>query len=214
MDLDYNTQLEPLLIKEYGRNVQRMINHAINIADREERNAAAFEIIKVMELINPDPKKGADHEHKLWDHMHIIAQNNLDVDAPYDKPEADKPIDKVASKPGYPKGKIKYRHYGSIVEEMIAVAKNEADPEVKQRMENYLAAYMKLAYKEWNEQKLSDEVIIQNLSDMSGGAIEIDQVIDITESVQTTANNNLVSKQTMGGPKRNLPLKKRKKKRR
>jgi hypothetical protein len=207
MEMDYNTQLEPLMIKEYGRNVQRMVEHAKTIKDKEERNLAAQGIIKVMELINPDPKKGGDHEHKLWDHLHIIANNELDVDSPYEKPEETNTLDKVASKPSYSRGRIRYRHYGTIVHDMIKVAAEEKDPEAKDKMEQYLAAYMKLAYKQWNSAKMSDEVILENLKDMSNGAIELDEVVDITDSVPDNVANN-------SAPRQNPIRKKKKRKKR
>ncbi|MGB0432360.1 MAG: DUF4290 domain-containing protein [Bacteroidia bacterium] len=190
MEMDYNTQLEPLIIKEYGRNVQRMINHAKTIEDREERNIAVKDIIKVMELINPDPKKGGDHEHKLWDHMHKMAKNELDIDSPYEKPAEVDQMDKVASKPSYSRGRIKFRHYGNIVHDMIKITSKEEDPEAKQKMEQYLGAYMKLAYKQWNSAKMSDEVILQNIKDMSNGALELNEVVDITDSIPDNAANN------------------------
>lgn len=203
MEMDYNTQLEPLMIKEYGRNVQRMIDHAMSIEDREERNIAAKDIIKVMELINPDPKKGGDHEQKLWDHLHMIANNKLDVDSPYERPEAEKKMDKVASKPNYPKGRIRYKHYGSIVDDMVKLTAKEENPEVKERMEQYLGAYMKLAYKQWNSAKMSDDVIIQNITDMSNGKLNLSEIVDITDAVPSSNVSN-------SAPRQNPPRRRKK----
>lgn len=211
MNIEYNTQLEPLTIKEYGRNVHRMVAHTLSIEDREERTLAAKSIVKVMEYINPDPKKGADHEHKLWDHLHMIANYELDVDSPYEKPSPPDTMDKAISKPDYPKGRIRYRHYGKIVEKLIEVTKEEKDPESRKKMENYLGGYMKLAYKQWNEQKMSDDVIIQNVLDMSDGEIKLTEIVDITDAVLTnTSNSSKVS--TFGARSSSSFKKKRKKK--
>lgn len=209
MELEYNTQLDPLVIKEYGRNVQRMVRHAITIEDREERNLAVKGIIEVMGLINPDDKRGNDHEQKLWDHLHIMADFKLDVDAPYELPVAEKEMDKVASKPDYPKGRIRYRHYGKVIQQMIDVAKNEKDEERKEKMKNYLGAYMKLSFKQWSEQKLSDEVIMMNIKDMSGGLLEMENIVDITESVQLTSVSN-AKMSTSTPPNRRKKTKKKK----
>lgn len=209
MELEYNTQLEPLVIKEYGRNVQRMVRHAITIEDKEERNLAVKGIIQVMGLINPDDKKGNDHEQKLWDHLHIMADFKLDVDSPYDPPLAEKEMDKVASKPGYPKGRIRYRHYGKVIQQMIEVAKNEEDEERKEKMKNYLGAYMKLAFKQWSEQKMSDEVIMMNIKDMSDGLIDMENIVDITESVQLNSVSN-AKMSTSTPPNRRKKTKKKK----
>jgi len=210
MELEYNTQLDPLVIREYGRNVQRMVNHAMTIEDRDERTLAVKGIIKVMALINPDEKKGNDHEHKLWDHLFIMSDYKLDVDAPFEMPEPEKELDKVLSKPSYGKGRIRYRHYGKTVQNMIEVAKNEENEETRERMKQYLGAYMKLAYKQWNEQKLSDDVIIANIKDMSDGLLNLDEIVDITEAVQLNSVSNSKTMQSNTPSKR----KKRKKKRR
>lgn len=209
MELEYNTQLDPLVIKEYGRNVQRMVRHAITIEDREERNLAVKGIIQVMGLINPDDKKGNDHEQKLWDHLHIMSDFKLDVDSPYEPPMAEKEMDKVASKPSYPKGRIRYRHYGKVVQQMIEVTKNEEDEERKEKMKNYLGAYMKLAFKQWSEQKLSDDVIMMNIKDMSDGVLDMESIIDITESVQLNSVSN-AKMSTSTPPNRRKKTKKKK----
>jgi len=209
MELEYNTQLDPLVIKEYGRNVQRMVRHAITIEDKEERNLAVKGIIQVMGLINPDDKKGNDHEQKLWDHLHIMADFKLDVDSPYDPPLAEKEMDKIESKPSYPKGRIRYRHYGKVIQQMIEVAKNEEDEERKEKMKNYLGAYMKLAFKQWSEQKMSDDVIMMNIKDMSDGLIEMDSIVDITESVQLNSVSN-AKMSTSTPPNRRKKTKKKK----
>lgn len=216
MDLEYTTNLEPLVIREYGRYIHRMVDHAVKIPDRESRNAAAREIIKVMELLNPDPKKGADHEHKLWDHLHLMAKFQLDVDAPYPKPTESQPLDKARAKPSYPKGGIKYRHYGRLVEEMIRVAKMELNDETQDKMTDFIGAYMKLAYKQWNEKRMSDEIIKHNIKDMSDGRLELDEVIDITEAVLSNTANNLTigTRPSMVGTGGNMVRKKKKKKKR
>lgn len=212
MDIEYNTQLEPLTIKEYGRNVQRMVAHTMSLEDKDQRTLAAQGIVKVMEYINPDPKKGADHEQKLWDHLHVMANYELDVDAPYEKPSPPENLEKEISKPDYPKGRIRYRHYGKIVENLVQITKAEKDPESRKKMEAYLGGYMKLAYKQWNEQKMSDDVIIQNILDMSDGEVKLTEIVDITESVPTNTSNSSRVSAFGARPSSNFKKKRKKKK--
>ena len=119
--MEYNTQLDRLIIPEYGRNIQGMIEYCCTIEDRAERNICARAIIQIMGQLNPPLRDVADFNHKLWDHLFIISQFKLDVDSPYPMPNAEK----LAEKPKlleYPKGRIRYKHYGKTIEEIIKKA--------------------------------------------------------------------------------------------
>lgn len=183
MELEYNTSLDSIIIREYGRNVQRMVDHVMTIEDRDLRTRAAKDVIKVMAQINPDPKKSNDYDQKLWDHLYMMSNYELEVDAPYEVPKPLAEAKKETSKPDYPKGGIRYRHYGRIVQDLIKVAREESDPEKKERMKAFIASYMKLAYKMWNEQKLSDDVIMKNLIDLSDGELSVEEIVDIAEGI-------------------------------
>ncbi len=111
--MDYNTQLPRMIIPEYGRNIQNMINHCIKIEDKEERNRCARAIIQVMGQLNPHLRDVADFTHKLWDHLFIISDFKLDVDSPYPVPSPEK-LDTKPELVTYPHGKIKYKHFFKI----------------------------------------------------------------------------------------------------
>src|ERR1700745_1309827 len=120
--MEYNTQKEHMIIPEYGRNIQSMINYAITLKDRDERNLCAKAIIQVMGQLNPHLRDVADFTHKLWDHLFIISEFKLDVDSPYPRPTPETFKEKPA-RLTYPSGKIKFKHYGKTIEAIIKKAK-------------------------------------------------------------------------------------------
>ncbi|MCB0738282.1 MAG: DUF4290 domain-containing protein, partial [Bacteroidetes bacterium] len=194
MEFEYNSQLEDIAIREYGRNVQRMVNHLATINDRAERNIAAQQVIKVMNQVNPDTTKASDYEHKLWDHLHIMSGYQLDVDSPYQKPSPEELL-KRPDLPMYNTHRFTFRHYGTIIDQMIGTACEEESNQTRQKMAHYIAAYMKMAYKTWNDEKVADEVIIQNLREMSGGKLVVETIAEISENVsafksKSNQNNN------------------------
>src|SRR3954464_15663450 len=116
--LEYNTQRGKISISEYGRNVQKMVELALKIEDREKRSKAAQNIVNVMSLLNPQVRELADYKHKLWDHLFIISDFKLDVDSPFTPPSKD--VIKARPKPlAYPASNIKYKYYGKVMEDMI-----------------------------------------------------------------------------------------------
>ena len=158
--MDYNTQREKLKLPEYGRNVQIMIGHAKTIEDRETRNKAAETIIGVMAGMHPPMKDNRDFKHKLWDHLHIISNFELDVDSPYEKPTPEE----LEAKPdplGYPTQKIKFQHYGKLVELMLNKAAELEDGEQKDTFVKHIANQMKLSYITWNKDNVPDAVIFK-----------------------------------------------------
>src|SRR3989344_2630863 len=140
--MDYNTQLPRMIIPEYGRNIQNMINHCVTIEDREERNRCAKAIIQVMGQLNPHLRDIADFTHKLWDHLFIISDFKLDVDSPYPLPSPEK-LDTKPELVAYPHGKIKYKHYGKIIEDIIVKAKAYPEGPEKEELKRTIANSMK-----------------------------------------------------------------------
>src|SRR4051812_4046735 len=129
--MEYNTQRGHLIIPEYGRNIQKMVEHAVTIKEREERNRYAQAIIAIMGYLNPALRDIVDFKHKLWDHLFIISDFKLDVDSPYPIPSKNMLVAKP-TKLGYPAGNIKLKHFGRITEEMvkeIALVEDEAKRE-------------------------------------------------------------------------------------
>lgn len=190
MNIDYNTQLEPISIKEYGRNVQRMVEHCMTIEDADTRKLAAESVIQVMVNINPELKKNSDYLHKCWDHLYIMSGLKLEVESPYPKPTEEE-LHKRPDLPSYNTGRIRHRHYGKNIGKMIEIATLEEDPEKKSKMTDFTAAYMKMAYKTWNEDKVADEVIKANLKELSKGKLTIDTVVDLSSSLSDHPNNGV-----------------------
>lgn len=170
--MDYNTQREKLVLPEYGRNVQKMVDHAISLKEREERKKAAETIIQVMSSMHPHLKDNRDFKHKLWDHLHIISDFKLDIDTTFEPPT----IDKVTSKPSampYPNRDIKFMHYGKIVELMSEKAIAMEDGEQKDLFVKFIANHMKLSYITWNKDAVPDMVIFKAVENLSGRKLKV-----------------------------------------
>ncbi len=189
MSFDYNTTRSELILAEYGRNVQNMVKYIIGLPSKEERNKYAQAVIDLMGFLNPHLRDVADFKHKLWDHLHIISNYQIDVDSPYPKPD---PV-KREEKPevlAYPHQRIKYMHYGKTVEKLIERAIAEENTEIKAVMVKDIANFMKMAYVQWNKDNVSDEVIIKNLKELSGGALTLDENINLNKVEFKNNNNN------------------------
>jgi hypothetical protein len=190
--MDYNTQLPKMIIPEYGRNIQQMINFCCSIENREERNKCAKAIIQVMGALNPHLRDVSDFTHKLWDHLFIISEFKLDVDSPYPKPNPET----FQTRPetvNYPSKKIKYKHYGKTVENIIEKAKEYPEGAEKEELKRVIANNLKKSYITWNTKDLiSDEIILNQLSELSGGALQL------TDTSILASSNEFVKRQHQG----------------
>ncbi|HQC00608.1 MAG TPA: DUF4290 domain-containing protein [Methanospirillum sp.] len=180
MNYDYNTQRKKMALPEYGRNVQKMVDHIMTIEDREERNRAARTIIQIMGNLNPQIRDTGDFKHKLWDHLAIIADFKLDIDSPYPQPDLSKFNEKPKAIP-YRQSDIRYLHYGRIIELMIDAASEMDEGEEKEYLTNLILNQMKKSYITWNRSQVSDEVIIGDMKLLSGGKLKITEGIKILE---------------------------------
>ncbi len=170
--MEYNTSLPKMIIPEYGRNIQKMIDFAITVKDKEERNKVARAIIDVMGQLNPHLRDVTDFKHKLWDHIFIISEFKLDVDSPYPKPTAET----FQTKPErvmYPSNDIRYKHYGKTVERIIEKAKEYPDGDEKNALVEQIANLMKRSYLSWNRDSVNDEVILKQLNELSKGQLHL-----------------------------------------
>ena len=170
--MKYNTQRSKLIIPEYGRNVQQMAQHLLDIKDRKERNRAAQTVIQTMTQVHPYAKDSEELRRKLWDHLYIITDYKLDVDGPYPKPSPEL----LESKPHrlkYPSGRIKYRHYGKITEGLIKKAQEYKDGGERDALVESIAGLMKKSYMIWNKNSVNDTTIITDLGELSGGKLEL-----------------------------------------
>ena len=177
---DYNSTRSKLILSEYGRNVQNMVKYIVALPTREERNRYAQVVIDLMGFLNPHLRDVADFKHKLWDHLHIISDFQIDVDSPYPKPAPDA----IHLKPEplkYPHQRIKYKHYGKTIELMMEKAKSIDEPERKQYMVQAIANFMKMAYVQWNKDSVTDESILADLRAMSGGELKLEENVNLAK---------------------------------
>ncbi|HRG60046.1 MAG TPA: DUF4290 domain-containing protein [Bacteroidia bacterium] len=198
--LEYNTDLPPLIISEYGRNIQKMVDFAITVQDREERNKVARAIIDVMGQLNPHLRDVNDFKHKLWDHLFIISKFQLDVDSPYPKPSPETFTTKPNIVP-YPRNNIRFKHYGKVVEDMIQKAVEMEEGELKDAFIETIANVMKSFYITWNKDNVVDEVIFDQLQLISKGKIKIKEGMRLANrsDLQTRNIQQGQSNQGMGG---------------
>ena len=186
--LEYNTQREKILISEYGRNVQKMIESAMKIEDRDERNKAAQSIITAMAMLNPSVRELVDYKHKLWDHLFIISDFKLDVDAPFEKPE--KSV--VTAKPNhiaYPSSAIRYKYYGKNMENMIRHISQLEEGQNKELITQNLANFMKMSYLTWNKDTVDDSTIFNHLEELSKGQLKTTESMRLNQTAEILAMN-------------------------
>lgn len=155
---------------EYGRNVQQMVDHAITIADREERMRCAQTIINVMGSMFPYLRDVNDFKHKLWDHLAMMSRYQLDIDYPYDITIKEKEKQHI-KRPDYPNLEIKYMHYGHIVLDMVDYALTMEEGERRDAFVNYIANHMKKQYLTWNKDSVDDDKIQADLQELSKGKL-------------------------------------------
>lgn len=188
----YNTQRPPLIIAEYGRNVQNMVAHALSIEDKEHRNKVAHSIIDVMGNLNPHLRDVPDFKHKLWDHLFIMSEFKLDVDSPYPKP-SEESFDEKPAKVEYPDQGIRYKHYGRTIAGMIKKAVEMEDGEYKTGLSIALANHMKKCYLIWNKGTVDDDTIWKHVEQYSDGAIKKPEGVELTSTATIMKNNQIQS---------------------
>ncbi len=171
--MDYNTQLNKLALPEYGRHIQRMVEHLRTIPDREKRNEQARAVIAVMGNLFPYLRDINDFKHKLWDHLFIIANFDLDIDSPYPKPTPVTFEEKPREVPYTSPDSIKMKHYGRGIQDMVQHVADLPDDEKRRAAVMALANHMKKAYLSWNKDVVSDEVIYKEIEILSGGKIKL-----------------------------------------
>ena len=192
--LDYNTTREKLAMPEYGRNVLKMVEELKAIPTSEKRSEQALAVIKTMELLNPQVRTQEDWEHKLWDHLYMIAGFDLDVDSPYPSPVKEtfetKPVPiPMKDMP------VKALHYGRNIEKIINLICEQPEGEVKTALIRNLAIYMRQQYLIWNKDSVADETIFADIEKLSDYRIKVPEGIELGK-VSQDAN---FSRPGMGG---------------
>ena len=169
--MEYNTTRNHLVMREYGRHIQKMVEYVRSIEDPAKRQRQAQAVIELMGFLNPHLRNVEDFRHKLWDHLFYISDFNLQVDSPYPIPQKET----YKSKPeplSYPKRHPKYSHLGKNLEMIINKALDEQDPEKRDGFANAIAYYMKLAYSNWHKELVHDDAIRSELDNITGGSLE------------------------------------------
>lgn len=171
--MEYNTTRDKLLLPEYGRNVQKMIAHAMSIHDKEERNRAAQAIIEVMGQLNPHLRDVDDYRHKLWTHLFVMSDFQLDVDSPYDIPKSDD-LSSEPDKVDYPSSRMKYGHYGRYTQEILENASKISDEGEKKYLAKKMASFMKKQFLVYNNDAVENAVISNQLQELSNKELSIE----------------------------------------
>jgi hypothetical protein len=179
---DYNTQRERLILKEYGRNVQMLVNYLSTIQDKEERNRSAKALVDLMKQINPSIKEGSEDSQKLWDDLIIMSDFRIDIDGPFPEPKKEL-LYKKPERLGYKDKSIIYKHYGLNIQLLVDKAARMEDKEEQEAAIVYIGRLMKSFSSLWNKENLDDETVVKNIRELSRGMLEID--------LERVKNNNL-----------------------
>ena len=171
--LDYNTHREKLLMPEYGREIQKMVDYAVSLTDKQERQNCANEIIRMMETKVPELRSNADFEQMLWDHLFMMSHKQLDIDWPFDVSEAEKINNKPNAVP-LPQESIRLRHYGKLIEELFEKLKEMPAGEERDVLVCYTANQMKRNLLTWGHGSMSDEKVADDLARYTDGVIQLD----------------------------------------
>ncbi len=196
-DIDYNSERPLLIIPEYGRHIQKLVNHCVSLETKEERNKMSKAIIDVMGNLQPHLRDVPDFKHKLWDQLYIMSDFKLDADSPYEIPSKEELQEKPEKLP-YPKSASKYRFYGNNIQTMIDIALTWEEGDMKEALVFTIANHMKKCFLNWNKDTVDDAVIFKHLYELS------DSKIDLRETEEELAESkNLLRKRNSQGQKSN-----------
>jgi hypothetical protein len=173
MEKDYNTQKTPLILKEYGRNVQKLVEYIATLPSKEERTRYAHTLISLMKQLNPSVREHNDNAQRIWDHLFLMSDFNLDIDSPYPVPERSI-LHKKPKSMKYNVGEVTYKHYGRNIEILISKAIKITEPEEKQQAMVFIFKLMKSFYTSWNKETVDDITIANQLRELSKGQLSID----------------------------------------
>ncbi|MDE5784398.1 MAG: DUF4290 domain-containing protein [Prevotella sp.] len=183
--LDYNTKRKQLLLPEYGREIQRMIDHAISLPDKEERLKCAKTIVKLMETKVPQIRENNGYEQTLWDHLYLMSHKQLDIDWPFDVSQAEKFLSKPEALP-LPQGGIRLRHYGKLVSELLDRLKEMPEGNERDELIRLTANQMKRDLAQWGHGSTEDEKIADDMARLTNGAVQLDLGKFVFERVQVS----------------------------
>ena len=201
-ELEYNSERSKLIIPEYGRHLQKMVEHAVAIEDDKERNKVVKSIIAVMGNMNPHLRDVPDFQHKLWDQLFIISDFKLDVDSPFPKPSREL-LEERPEPMGYPQNFPKYRFYGNNIKKMIDEAVEMEEGDLREALSYAIANHMKKSYLNWNRETVEDEIIFEHLRELSGGKINLkNKEEDLSEASNLLRGNKKFKSTSASSPKK------------
>ena len=181
--LEYNTERTKLIIPEYGRHIHQMIDQAVALKDREERNKMAKAIIGVMGNLNPHLRDVPDFQHKLWAQLFIMSNFELDVDSPFEKPSKELYVNSKPNKLEYPQSYPKYRFYGNNIKNMIDAAIKWEENDLKDALVYNIANHMKKCFLNWNKDTVEDKLILDHLKELSNDELKVkSELLPLTET--------------------------------
>lgn len=169
---DYNTQRPHIILKEYGRNVQKLVEYIRNNPSKEKRTEMAHTLIELIKQLTPTIKEQPENPQRVWDDLYIIADFNLDINSPYPTPERDI-LFKKPQTVEYPQSQVRFKHYGKNIEKLVKEALKKEDPQEREDAIIYLGKLMKTFYGNWNKETIDDSVILKDIQEMSGGALKM-----------------------------------------
>ncbi len=169
--MEYNTARNHLIMREYGRNIQRMVEYILTLKDREHRQQQVMAVIELMGTLQPHLRNVEDFRHKLWDHLFLVSDFKLDIDSPYPIPTRETLRTKPDRLP-YPKKYPRSRHFGKNLEMVMDKAIREENPEKKEGFTQVIGNYMKLAYSNWHKESVHDDAIKSELNTISHGQLQ------------------------------------------
>lgn len=172
MEADYNTQRPHIILKEYGRNVQKLVEYIRTIPSKEKRTEMAYTLIELIKQLTPTMKDQPENPQRVWDDLYIIADFNLDVNSPFPTPERDI-LFKKPDRVDYPQSQVRFKHYGKNIEKLVKEALKKEDAQEREDAIIYLGKLMKTFYGNWNKETLDDSVILKDIQEMSGGALKM-----------------------------------------
>ncbi len=203
---EYNTAREQIILKEYGRNVQKLVNYIRTVPDKKKRTELATTLIELIKQLAPVAKEAQENPQRMWDDLYIMADFNLDVDNPFTTPDRTI-LFKKPRKMEYPQNDVRFRHYGKNIEKLVKEAIKKEDPQEREEAAIYLGKLMKTFYGAWNKETLDDSVIVKDLAILSQGklVLNLDKVREDNLFEKLYREQRKTVQRPQGGDNRNNP---------
>ncbi|MFN5170057.1 MAG: DUF4290 domain-containing protein [Cyclobacteriaceae bacterium] len=182
---EYNSQRSPIILKEYGRNVQKLVDHIRSVPDKEKRTEMATTLLELIKQLAPVGKDNQENPQRMWDDLFVIANFDMDINSPYPMPERDILFKKPKRMP-YPQENVRWKHYGKNIERLVKEVLKDETIKDKEEAVIYLGKLMKTFYSNWNKEMLDDSVILKDIKAMSDG--------QLTMNIEKVREDNLFEK--------------------